>query len=192
MWAGSSMKSSCLLFRREFIRQSSVEPRRRNMFCQSCGAEAPTKHVAFYQNIGALVMRFTRAVEGNLCKSCIHRHFWKFTLVNVTLGWWGLHSLIITPFFLLNNLFRYLSCLGMPSAAGAAAGVDQRSRRADRSAHRGDHRPVEPRRAGADLAGRCCGPRRRDARTSRALHSRTGRGVAKVGEIGCAVIKHRR
>jgi hypothetical protein len=89
------------------------------MFCQSCGAEATTKHVAFYQNIGALVMRFTRTVEGSLCKSCIHRHFWKFTLVNVTLGWWGLHSLIITPFFLLNNLFRYLSCLGMPSAAGA-------------------------------------------------------------------------
>ena len=89
------------------------------MFCQSCGVEAPTKYVAFYQNIGALVMRFTRTIEGNLCKSCIHRHFWKFTLVNVTLGWWGIHSLIVTPFFLLNNLFRYLFCLGMPSAAGA-------------------------------------------------------------------------
>src|SRR5580658_4185478 len=89
------------------------------MVCQSCGAEAPTKRVAFYQNIGALVMRFTSTVEGDLCKSCIHRHFWKFTLVNLTLGWWGLHSLIITPFFLLNNLFRYMFCLGMPSAAGA-------------------------------------------------------------------------
>ena len=76
------------------------------MFCQSCGAEAPTKHVAFYQNIGALVMRFTSTIKGDLCKSCIHRHFWKFTLVNVTLGWWGLHSLIITPFFLLNADFR--------------------------------------------------------------------------------------
>ena len=70
-------------------------------------------------------MRFTSTMEGNLCKSCIHRHFWKFTLVNVTLGWWGLHSLIITPFYLLNNLFRYLFCLAMPSAAGAAAGVDR-------------------------------------------------------------------
>jgi hypothetical protein len=89
------------------------------MFCQSCGVEAPTKHVAFYQNIGALVMRFTRTIDGNLCKSCVHRHFWQFTLVNFTLGWWGVHSLIITPFFILNNLFRYLGCLGMPSAAGA-------------------------------------------------------------------------
>jgi hypothetical protein len=91
------------------------------MICQSCGVEAPTKYVAFYQNIGALVMRFSSTVEGNLCKSCIHKHFWKFTLVNMTLGWWGLHSLIITPFFLLNNLFRYLACLAMPSAVGARA-----------------------------------------------------------------------
>jgi hypothetical protein len=30
------------------------------MFCQSCGVEAHTKYVAFYQNIGALFMRFTR------------------------------------------------------------------------------------------------------------------------------------
>lgn len=43
--------------------------RRRLMICQSCGVEAPTKYVAFYQNIGALVMRFTRSAEGRMCKS---------------------------------------------------------------------------------------------------------------------------
>ena len=58
------------------------------MICQCCGVEAPTKYVAFYQNIGALVMRFTNSMEGNLCKSCIHSTFWKFTLTNTTLGWW--------------------------------------------------------------------------------------------------------
>jgi hypothetical protein len=75
--------------------------------------------VTFYQNIGALVMRFTSTIDGNLCKSCIHKHFWKFTLVNLTLGWWGLHSLIVTPIFLINNLVRYMLCLPMPSAHGA-------------------------------------------------------------------------
>jgi hypothetical protein len=91
------------------------------VICQSCGVEAPTKHVVFYQNIGALVMRFYGQIEGNLCKSCIHKHFWKMTLINLFLGWWGVISLIVTPFFLLNNIFRYLFCLGMdpvPPGAG--------------------------------------------------------------------------
>jgi len=89
------------------------------MICQSCGVEAPTRYVAFYQNIGALIMRYSTRIEGNLCKSCIHKHFWKMTLVNLTLGWWGTISLFVTPFILLNNLGRYMICLFMPSAHGA-------------------------------------------------------------------------
>jgi hypothetical protein len=83
------------------------------MICQACGVEAPTKYVAFYQNIGALVIRFSQSVEGDLCKSCIHRYFWKYTAVNMGLGWWGMISLVLTPFFLLNNTARYVMCLGM-------------------------------------------------------------------------------
>ena len=64
-------------------------------------------------------MHFTSTLDGNLCKSCIHKHFWKFTLVNLTLGWWGLHSLILNPIFLLNNLVRYMLCLGMASSRRA-------------------------------------------------------------------------
>lgn len=85
------------------------------MFCQKCGIEAPTKYVAFYQNIGLLVMRLSKSIEGNLCKSCIHKTFWSFTAVNLTLGWWGMISLILTPCFVVNNLVRYLLCLGMPA-----------------------------------------------------------------------------
>lgn len=85
------------------------------MICQNCGVEASTKHVAFYQNIGALVVRFSKSVEGNLCKSCIHRYFWQFTSVNLLLGWWGYISFLVTPFFLLNNVFRYMTCLTMPA-----------------------------------------------------------------------------
>jgi hypothetical protein len=91
------------------------------MVCQNCGVEASTKHVAFYQNIGLLLMRFHRSIVGNLCKSCIHKYFWQYTLVNLFLGWWGLISLIVTPFFLINNVFRYLCCLGMPAVPAGAA-----------------------------------------------------------------------
>lgn len=86
------------------------------MICQCCGVEAPTKYVEFHQNIGALLVRFHRAIKGNLCKSCINKYFWKFTLINLTLGWWGTISFFLTPFFILNNLIRYLGTLKLPSA----------------------------------------------------------------------------
>jgi hypothetical protein len=84
------------------------------MICQVCGIEAPTKYVAFYQNIGALIMRFSKSIEGNLCKKCIHEYFWSFTGTTLLLGWWGMISLIISPFLIINNVGRYLFCLGMP------------------------------------------------------------------------------
>ena len=90
--------------------------RRRIIFCQGCGNEAPTRYVEFHQNIGALVMRFHKSVRGNLCKSCIHKRFWEFTLMNCVVGWWGLISLVVTPIFIVNNLGRYIMCLGMPPA----------------------------------------------------------------------------
>jgi hypothetical protein len=43
--------------------------------CQSCGVEAPTKYVEFYQNIGALFMRFSKSIKGILCKNCINHCF---------------------------------------------------------------------------------------------------------------------
>ena len=90
------------------------------MICQACGVEASTKYVAFYQNIGALVMRFSKSAEGHMCKSCIHSTFWQFTLTTLVLGWWGIISFIVTPFFILNNLIRYVFCLGLePVPPGA-------------------------------------------------------------------------
>ncbi len=59
------------------------------MFCQCCGIEAPTKKVAFYQNVGALVMRFSKSIEGELCKSCIHQNFWAMTTKTFFLGMVG-------------------------------------------------------------------------------------------------------
>lgn len=85
------------------------------MICQKCGREGPTKYVAFYQNIGLLFMRFMSSEEGYFCKPCIHGTFWSYFAVNMTLGWWGIISLIVNPFLILNNLFRYVLCLGMAS-----------------------------------------------------------------------------
>lgn len=85
------------------------------MICQGCGIEAPTKYVSFHQNIGALIMRFPKSIEGRLCKSCIHKYFWSMTGTTFFLGWWGTISFIVTPFFLLNNVGRYLLCIPMPA-----------------------------------------------------------------------------
>src|SRR5438874_1688311 len=90
------------------------------MVCQACGVEAPTKYVEFYYNIGALVLRFSKSIKGSLCKSCIHKYFWQFTLIDLTAGWWGMISFIITPFFILNNVGRYAMCLGMPAVPEGA------------------------------------------------------------------------
>ncbi len=98
------------------------------MICQACGVEAPTRHVAFYQNIGALIMRFSRSIDGRLCKSCIHGNFWRMQLTTLFLGWWGVISLIVTPFFLLNNGFWYLLSLfmrGVPRGARSPMLTDE-------------------------------------------------------------------
>lgn len=86
------------------------------MNCQLCGNHAPTKYVTFYQNIGALVIRFHRKLAGCLCKSCIHKSFWKMTLITLAVGWLGVISLIVAPIFIILNLANYVLALGLPSA----------------------------------------------------------------------------
>jgi hypothetical protein len=85
------------------------------ILCQSCGIEAPTRQVDFHQNIGMLVMRTCRQIKGMLCKRCVHKHFWKMTGTTLVLGPWGTISVIIAPCFIINNIVRYLTVLGMPA-----------------------------------------------------------------------------
>jgi len=89
---------------------------RRSNCCQVCGADAPVKYVEFHQNIGALVMRFHKSIKGNLCKSCIHSKFWSMTMTTLAIGWLGYISIVLAPIFVVNNIFRYLGCLTMPSS----------------------------------------------------------------------------
>jgi hypothetical protein len=79
--------------------------------CQTCRKLAPVHHVSFHQQIGAVILRFSRNVEGELCQDCVNHYFWSMTGVTLLLGWWGVISLFITPFVLLGNLFNYFEAL---------------------------------------------------------------------------------
>ena len=83
--------------------------------CQSCGRVAETKYVEYYQNIGAIVMRFSKKIKGNLCRDCNNKYFWPFTGITLLLGWWGIISFFVTLFVLPNNIIRYLGTLGLKS-----------------------------------------------------------------------------
>jgi len=80
--------------------------------CQSCGIEAPVRYVEFRQIIGVFVW-FTKSVKGNLCKPCVHSHFWTTTLATLLLGWWGVLSFVVAPVFIIMNIVEYCSALGM-------------------------------------------------------------------------------
>jgi hypothetical protein len=84
------------------------------MYCQVCGASAPTKNVAFSQNVGALVVRSSRTVSGNLCRACIGRSFWRMTTITLLFGWWHLFSFFTTLFVLPSNLKNYVGALSLP------------------------------------------------------------------------------
>jgi serine/threonine protein kinase len=81
--------------------------------CYLCRRPAPTEYVKFYQNIGLLWRRRYRIIEGRLCKQCINGNFWKMTLITFFLGWYGVISCILTPFYLLNNIVRFILTIGM-------------------------------------------------------------------------------
>ena len=76
--------------------------------CEVCGRPAELKYIELFENKGALVMRYHREIKGNLCKDCINEYFWKFTLTTLFIGWFGIISFIVTPFYLINNISRYL------------------------------------------------------------------------------------
>lgn len=76
--------------------------------CQHCGQIKPLKKVHFYKNIGMLLARRNQEIQGYFCKSCINKLFREYFLTDLFLGWWGTISFIITPFYLLFNLWYFL------------------------------------------------------------------------------------
>ena len=93
---------------------------REGILCQSCGIEAPSRYVRFHQNIGMLLMRQSSQVDGNICKSCLHKHYWSMTGTTLAIGWLGTISLVLAPIFIINNTIYYLSRLGMAAVPPGA------------------------------------------------------------------------
>lgn len=87
--------------------------------CETCGTYAPTQFVTLRQQIGALIVRFEKRVEGRLCKACIDRYFWQFTPTTALLGWWGAISFFVTPIYLATNLGTFISSRKLASVAPA-------------------------------------------------------------------------
>jgi hypothetical protein len=97
------------------------------MYCQACGAtNVATKQVTFSQNIGALVLRFSRTVSGNLCRNCIDQNFFKMTFITATLGWWGIISFFTTLFIIPSNIVNYVGALSLPRGPANTLGPGQR------------------------------------------------------------------
>ena len=76
--------------------------------CQGCGFSVPVAKVKLHQNIGLLVARRSKSVEGRFCKNCINKYFAQFTFVTLVFGWWGIISFFMTIAFLINNVFYFL------------------------------------------------------------------------------------
>jgi len=97
------------------IEEGSVDMyfKRKDNSCQICGIYGPVKYTEFYENIGMLIQRRYQSVKGKLCKNCINKTFWRFTLTTLFLGWWGTISFFVTPIYIVNNIIRYLMSLGL-------------------------------------------------------------------------------
>ena len=82
-------------------------------YCEACRRVAPLRHARFMQNIGAVVLRFPRTIEGNLCKHCIDKYFFRFTGTTMLLGWWGILSFFYSAFSIPSNVANWTRSFGM-------------------------------------------------------------------------------
>jgi len=82
--------------------------------CHLCRRPGPTRVVAFRQNVGVVLLRLTKKVEGPLCRGCIESSFSGMTLTTFFAGWWGLTSFLLTPFIVLSNIAEYSNACRSP------------------------------------------------------------------------------
>jgi hypothetical protein len=77
--------------------------------CQICGNMRQTSLVKFHHNIGMIVLRQTRTIQANMCKTCMRGKYWEFMGKNLFLGPWGIISVIVTPIYMVTNTVTYVS-----------------------------------------------------------------------------------
>jgi len=97
--------------------------------CEACGVHGETKRVNIMYNVGMLVVRFHKTMNGNLCKRCIGDYFFRYSLTTMFLGWWGVISFVVSCVTLPMNLYYFCTSLGMSrptDAEYAQAGANAR------------------------------------------------------------------
>lgn len=82
-------------------------------YCEACRRVGPLRHAHFMQNIGVVVLRFPRTIDGNLCKHCIDKYFFRFTGVTMLLGWWGVISFVYSLIAVPSNFVHWTRSFGM-------------------------------------------------------------------------------
>ncbi|MBN2548452.1 MAG: J domain-containing protein [Anaerolineales bacterium] len=75
--------------------------------CSICLLPRKTAQVAFVQIIGMIVVFHSSEIKGNLCARCAEERFWKYTIITLMFGWWGITSAFITPILLISNIWNY-------------------------------------------------------------------------------------
>lgn len=71
--------------------------------CEYCHRICHPEPTNFHQNTGLLIVRIHREYSGLLCKSCAMKTYLKTSLHNLTIGLFGLTSLILGPYYFLTN-----------------------------------------------------------------------------------------
>ena len=93
--------------------------------CRTCHGSGPVADATFRQNIGALFMRFERRVQGPMCRSCLSRNFWSYTIITTLVGWLGVVSVIVAPIYVILNVTSFARASAtmrrLRAGAGAAA-----------------------------------------------------------------------
>ena len=82
--------------------------------CQACRRQAPTKQVSFSSNIGLIILRIPRTIRGELCRRCISKYFWQYTLTTTFLGWWGVISFFYSLVTIPMNIGTFVGARSVP------------------------------------------------------------------------------
>ncbi len=84
--------------------------------CDRCKRTAQVDYVTLEQNIGLILFRVPKRLRGYLCRECTAHVFWRFTLITLVLGWWGVISFFVTFVVLRRNFATYLRTRALPPA----------------------------------------------------------------------------
>ena len=82
---------------------------------------APTRAVVLRQNVGYLVARSTRTFSAEVCRDCLREVCRRYSLTTALAGWWGVVSLLVTPFYLAGNLREYWASRTLPAPGAELA-----------------------------------------------------------------------